>query len=92
MGNIYCLTLEKNRVRFFVKDVFVFAEYQRKDLYGIRSKLTSKREDDNHGIKRTAAADGSRVPTQRFGLYAPHYTLSNCAKVIIRTYCFQSTN
>ena len=59
-------------VRIKLKDLFGFAD-QEKITYGLGYTLTSKRNNNNDPIIRTAAADAAKVVVKDISWYLPHY-------------------
>ena len=66
----------KYHVRFYLKDVFGFAEYQEKAAYGLGYKLTMTRKTDNAVLNKGNAINNVKIKIIAIEWYVPHYTLS----------------
>ena len=66
----------KFHVRFFLKDVFGFAEYQDKCTYGLGYKLTLTRNTNNAVSNKDNTINLGRVEINAIERYVPHYTPS----------------
>ena len=75
------LTSNKNRngkyhFRFFLKDIFGFAEHQEKATYGLGSKLTLTINTDNAVFNKDNATLIGKIKIIDIERYVPHYTPS----------------
>ena len=75
------LTLNKTQkgkyhIRFYLKDVFGFAEYQNKGTYGLGYNLTLRRNTNNAVLNKDNAINLGRVKINAIEWYVPHYTPS----------------
>ena len=66
----------KCHVRFYLKDVFGFAEYQEKATYGLGYKLTLTRNTDNAVLNKDNANNNGKIKINAIEWYVPHYTPS----------------
>ena len=66
----------KYHVRFYLKDVFSFVEYQNKGTYGLGYKLTLTRNTNNAVLNKDNAVNNGRVKVNAIEWYVPHYTPS----------------
>ena len=66
----------KYHVRIYLKDVFVFAEYQEKGTYGLGYKLTLTRNTDNAVLNKGNAINNGKIKINAIEWYIPHYTPS----------------
>ena len=66
----------KFHLRFMLKDVFGFAEYQEKTTYGLGYKLTLTRIKDEAVIDKVAGIADSKFKIDHIHWYVPHYTPS----------------
>ena len=66
----------KYHVRFYLKDVFGFAEYQEKGTYGLGYKLTMTRNSDNAVLNKGNAINNAKIKINAIDWYVPHYTPS----------------
>ena len=76
-------TKGKYHVRFYLKDVFGFAEHQNKCSYGLSCKVTLQRNSDSHVLSHPAQTNDAanlalagRVITDKTSWYVRHYTAS----------------
>ena len=75
------LTNNKSRkgnyhVRIYLKDVFRYAEYQEKAMYGLGYKLTLTRNTDNAVLNKGNAINNAKIKINAIEWYVPHYTPS----------------
>ena len=75
------LALNKNikgnyQVKIMLKDVFGFAEHQKKATYGLGYKLTLTRNKDDAVIDKANATADARIRIDHIHWYVPHYTPS----------------
>ena len=66
----------KFHVRYYLKDVFGFAEYQEKATYGLGYKLTLTRNTDNAVLNKDNAINIGKIKINAIEWYVPHYTPS----------------
>ena len=66
----------KYHVRIYLKDVFVFAEYQEKATYGLCYKLTLSGNTDNAVLNKANATNNPKIKINAIEWYVPHYTPS----------------
>ena len=66
----------KFHVRIYLKDVFGFAEYQEKGIYGLGYKLTLTRNTDNAVLNKANAINLGKIKINALEWYVPHYTPS----------------
>ena len=66
----------KYHVRFYLKDIFSFVEYQNKGTYGLGYKLTLTRNTNNAVLNKDNAVNNGRVKFNAIEWYVPHYTPS----------------
>ena len=66
----------KYHIRIYLKDVFVFAEYQDKGTYGLGYKLTLARNTDNAVLNKDNAIANGRIKINAIEWYVPLYTPS----------------
>ena len=59
-----------------MKDVFGFAEHQKKAAYGLGYKLTLRRACDNAVLKKTNATATGKIKINSIEWYVPNYTAS----------------
>ena len=75
------LALNKNikgkyHVKIMLKDVFGFAEHQKKATYGLGYKLTLTRNKDDAVIDKAGGIADARIRIDHIHWYVPHYTPS----------------
>ena len=68
--NIKC----KYHIRFYLKDIFGFAEYQEKGTCGLGYRLTLTRNTDNAVLNKDNAVGNGRVKINSLDCYVPHYS------------------
>ena len=73
----------KFHVRFYLKDVFGFAEYQEKGTYGLGYKLTLTRNTDTSVLNKANAINLGKIKINALEWYVPHYTPSMQQQSII---------
>ena len=73
----------KYHVRFYLKDVFRFAEHQEKATYGLGYKLTLTRNSDNAVLKKGDASNLGKVKINAIEWYVPHYTASMSQQAVL---------
>ena len=66
----------KFHVRIYLKDVFGFAEYQKKGTYGLGYKLTLTRNSDNAVLNKANATNNAKIKINAIEWYVPHYICS----------------
>ena len=66
----------KYHVRIYLKNVFGFAEHQKKGRYGLGYKLTLTRKTDNAVLNKDNAIANGRIKINAIEWYVPHYTPS----------------
>ena len=66
----------KYHVRNMLKDVFGFAEHEKRATYGLGYKLNLTRNSYNSVVKKANATNNARIKINRFEWYLPHYTPS----------------
>ena len=66
----------KYHVRIYLKDVFGFAEYQKKATYGLGYKLTLTKNSDNAVFNKGIAINNGKIKIKAIEWYVPHYTTS----------------
>ena len=66
----------KYHVRIYLKDVFGFAEYQEKAIYGLGYKLTLTRNTDNAVLIKDNAITNGKIKINAMEWFVPHYTPS----------------
>ena len=66
----------KFHVRTYLKDVFGFAEYQKKATYGLGYKLTLTRNSDHAVLNKGNAINNGKIKITSIEWYVPHYTPS----------------
>ena len=66
----------KYHVRIYLKDIFGFAEYQHKGIYGLGYKLTLTRNTDNAVLNEDNPINLGRIKINGIEWYVPHYTTS----------------
>ena len=64
----------KNHIRIYLKDIFGFAEHQKKGTYGLGYKLTLTRNTDNAVLNKDNAVANARVKINSLDWYVPHYS------------------
>ena len=64
----------KYHIRFYLKDIFGFAEHQEKGTYGLGYKLTLTRNIDNAVLNKDNAVVVGRVKINSLDWYIPHYS------------------
>ena len=73
----------KYHVRFYLKDVFRFAEHQEKATYGLGYKLTLTRNSDNAVLNKGDASNLGKVKINAIEWYVPHYTASMTQQAVL---------
>ena len=68
-----------------LKDVFGFAEHQRKAAYGLGYKLTLTRNKDDVVIDKAGGTADARIKTDQIHWYLSHYTSSIQQQSILST-------
>ena len=63
----------KYHIKFYLKDIFGFAEQQEKGTYGFGYKLTLTRNTDNAVLNKDNAVGNGRVRSNSLDWYVPHY-------------------
>ena len=58
------------------KDSFGFAEYQKKNIYGLDYKLTLTQKSDNAVLDKGNAINNAKFKFNSIGWYVAHYTPS----------------
>ena len=66
----------KYHVRIYLKDVFGFAEYQEKAIYGLGYKLTLTKNNDKAVLNKGNAINNAKFKINAIEWYVPHYTPS----------------
>ena len=69
-------TKGKYHMRFYLKDLFGFAEHQEKATCGLGCKLTKTRNSDNAVLNKANATAIGKIKTNSIKGYVPHYTAS----------------
>ena len=64
----------KYHVRSYLKDVFGFAEYQERAIFGLGYKLTMTRNTDNAVLNKGMAINNAKNKINAIKWYVPHYT------------------
>ena len=65
---------DKNHIRSYLKDMFGFAEYREKGIYGLGYKLTLTRIGDNAVLNKASATNNAKVKIKCLDWYVPHYS------------------
>ena len=73
----------KYHVRFYLKDIFGYAEHQEKATYGLGYKLTLTRNTDNAVLNKDNATILSKVKINAIEWYVPHYTASMLQQALL---------
>ena len=63
-------------MRFYLKDIFGFAEHLEKATYGLGYKLTLTRASDKAVLNKTNATNNGKIKINSIEWYVPHYTAS----------------
>ena len=66
----------KYHVRIYLKDIFGYAEYQQKGIFGLGYKLTLTRNSDNVVLNKGNAINIGKIKINVIEWYVPHYTPS----------------
>ena len=66
----------KYHVRYYLKDVFGFAEHQEKGTYAFGYELTLTRNTDNAVLNKANATNNAKIKINSIEWYVPHYTPS----------------
>ena len=64
----------KYHIRIYLKDIFGFAEHQKKGTYCLGFKLTLTRNTDNTVLNKDNAVANGRVKINSLDWYVPHYS------------------
>ena len=64
----------KYHIRIYLKDIFGFAGYQEKGIYGLGYNLTLTRKTDNAVLNNAAATIIATVEINSLDSYVPHYS------------------
>ena len=64
----------KYHIRFYLKDIFGYAEHQEKGTYGLGYKLTLTRNTNNAVWNKGNAVANGRVKINSLDWYVPHYS------------------
>ena len=73
----------KFHVRIYLKDIFGFAEYQKKGTYGLGYKLTLTRNSDNAVLNKANSINNGKNKINAIEWYVPHYTPSMQQETIL---------
>ena len=82
---------DKYHLRFMLKDIFGFAEYQEKATYGLGYKLTLTRNKDEAVIDKVAGFAEARIKIDRIHWYVPHYIPSMQQEAILSNQILNKT-
>ena len=63
----------KFHLRFYLKDVFGFAEYQETGTFGLSYRLTLTRNSDNTVLNKNNATANAKIKINGIEWYVPHY-------------------
>ena len=76
----------KYHLRFYLRDIFAYAEHQEKATYGWRYKLTLTRNSDYAVSNKAIATTNAKIKIKSLEWYVPHYTpsLNECNKLMIQ--------
>ena len=66
----------KYHVRIYLKDIFGYAEYQQKGIFGLGYKLTLTRNNDNVVLNEDNAINVGKIKINAIEWHVPHYTPS----------------
>ena len=81
----------KFHVRIYLKDVFGFAEYQKKATYGLDYKLTLTKNSDNAVLSKGNATNNGKIKFIAIEWCVPHYTPSMQQQSILSTQILYKT-
>ena len=75
------LTTNKNikakyHLRYYLRDIFSFAEHQKTATYGIGYNLTMTRKTDNAVLNNANAINSAKIKINSLDWYVPHYSPS----------------
>ena len=62
----------KYRVTFLLRDIFSFAEHQKKGTYGLGYKLTLTKNSDNAVLNKGYAINNAKNKVNSIDWYVPH--------------------
>ena len=64
----------KNHPRIYLKDIFGFAEHQKKGTYGLGYRFILTRNTDNAVVNKAATVNNAKVKINSLDWYVPHYS------------------
>ena len=69
--------------RFYLKDIFGFAEHQEKATYGLGYELTLTRNSDNAVLNKDNSTNIGKIKINAIERYVPHYSPSTPQQAIL---------